>query len=162
VALSSESAPIVANAPPDHASGTAPAPGLAGDYRCSITDGGYTYPPYACSIFEDAEGGYMLHKLGGSQRFAGPIVATAAGFTFSGKFFCPEGACDQAITGTFVRRGGAYVGQFAELPQMSIRLAPVAAAGVGGASYGGVGYAGGNMYGDATYGGASYGTLPSP
>lgn len=78
---------------------------LEGNYRCSMDD----TPAFPCRI---ANG--RLEKLGGSQRFRGPIRKLGSGnLEFSGEFFCPFGACDHPVACTFVRQGpGRYVGKF--------------------------------------------------
>lgn len=78
---------------------------LPGSYTCSMDDS----PAFTCRI----EGG-VLEKVGGSQRFKGPIRKLANGdLQFSGTFFCPFGDCTHPVAATFARKApGRYVGQF--------------------------------------------------
>lgn len=93
-----------------------PAKALAGSYLCTFKDGDVTYKAQPCKITrsKDAEGQPALRfaKSGGSQRFDGLITPTDGGFTLTGKFFCPRGACDaqlDAVAFTGNRRDG-FVG----------------------------------------------------
>jgi hypothetical protein len=120
------------------------APGLEGAYRCSITEGEYKYPPFACAIRH--EGGRLtLAKLEGSVRFVGEIQPHDGGFDFRGKMYCPWGDCTQEIRGVFNAQADHYVGSF-DSDRMTVDL--VRAGGTGGESYGG-----------ASYGGATYGNV---
>ena len=127
--------------------------GLAnGEYSCSIEDSGYQYPPFRCVVYSGENGGQVLEKMGGSQRFRGQVLQDGDGFRFEGTFFCPMGDCTDNISGSFARAGdGAYRGQldFAAGRQtavvVSLQRAP-----------GGFGYGGG------TYGGAGYAAPPPP
>ena len=124
---------------------TTTAPGLEGAYRCSITDSGYKYPPFACAIRHEGAR-LMLAKLEGSVRFVGEIQpADGGGFRFKGKMYCPWGDCTQELRGVFDAQADHYVGTF-DRDQMTVDL--VRADGTGGDSYGG-----------ATYGGATYGNV---
>lgn len=122
--------------------------GLAnGDYSCSIQDGGYQYPPFRCLVYSGENGGQVLEKMGGSQRFRGAVSDDGDGFRFDGTFFCPMGDCTENVSGSFARAGdGMYRGtlEFASGRQspvtVSLQLAP-GGFGYGGGSYGGVGYA---------------------
>jgi hypothetical protein len=78
---------------------------LSGNYTCSMDD----TPPFQCRIANN-----VLEKLGGSQRFRGPVTKLSGGnFSFSGTFFCPFGACDHPVATTFIRQSpGRYVGKF--------------------------------------------------
>jgi hypothetical protein len=129
--------------------------GLVGAYRCSISEGGFDYPPYACEIRVTDDRRTILVKLEGTTRIEGEIHPTARGFRFAGRYFCTEGDCTQQIHGEFVLGpDGVYQGRFTESPQMVVSL--VRAGKAGGSSYGGIGY-GGSIYGGAVYGGARYG-----
>ena len=127
--------------------------GLAnGEYSCSIADGGYQYPPFRCVVYSGENGGQVLEKMGGSQRFRGRVLQDGDGFRFDGTFYCPMGDCTENVTGSFARAGdGAYRGtlDFATGRQspvvVSLQLAP------GGFGYGGPGY-----------GGARYAAPPPP
>lgn len=127
--------------------------GLAnGDYACSIEDGGYRYPPFRCVVYSGENGGQVLEKMGGSQRFRGRVLEDGEGFRFDGTFYCPHGDCTENVSGSFARAGdGAYRGtlDFARPRQtpmtVSLELAP-----------------GGFAYGGGGYGGAAYAAPPPP
>lgn len=68
---------------------------LEGNYQCSMDD----TPSFPCRISNG-----VLEKLGGSQRFRGPITKRAdGGFSFTGTFFCPFGDCTHPVACTFSR-----------------------------------------------------------
>ncbi len=131
----------------------APAGGLAnGEYSCSIEDSGYQYPPFRCVVYSGENGGQVLEKMGGSQRFRGRVLQDGDGFRFDGTFYCPQGDCTENVSGSFARAGdGAYRGTLAfatgrQTPvTVSLQSTP-----------GGMGYGGG------TYGGATYAAPPPP
>jgi len=82
-----------------------PAKALIGKYKCVFKDGDVTYKAQPCRIVavqakrasKDAPLNLRFEKSGGSQRFTGTATPTDTGFAFSGKFFCPRGACDQQL-----------------------------------------------------------------
>lgn len=78
---------------------------LTGSYTCSMDDSA----AFPCRI-----AGGNLEKLGGSQRFKGPVSKVDGGnITFSGTFFCPFGDCTHPVATTFVRQSpGRYKGKF--------------------------------------------------
>jgi hypothetical protein len=58
----------------------------------------------ACEI-RRKDGGYTLEKTQGSQRIKGKLALEGESrFAFSGLFFCPHGACDAQVKGTFMRK----------------------------------------------------------
>lgn len=111
---------------------------LAGSYWCKITEGDFTYPEFPCAI-RQASGHLVLAKLAGSVRFEGEVAPAAAGFSFHGRMFCPFGDCEQQIDGSFVARGGHYVGSFQQ-DQMVVELSHAPDGAFGGAGYGGETY----------------------
>ena len=78
---------------------------LDGTYMCGMDD----TPNFPCRVSNG-----ILEKLGGSQRFKGPISKQPGGnLTFSGTFFCPFGDCTHPVACTFVRQApGKYLGKF--------------------------------------------------
>ncbi len=93
----------------------AAAPIAPGTYKCSFAQGNVRYANFRCAIHQDntakGETRIRLEKLSGSQRIRGQVQPTETGFQFSGEYFCPHGACDQKVSGTFVRTGrNAYEG----------------------------------------------------
>jgi hypothetical protein len=83
---------------------SAPTHPLLGSWRCAFRSGEYSYPPMACEI-RRKDGGYTLEKTQGSQRIKGKLALEGdARFAFSGLFFCPQGACDAQVQGTFMRK----------------------------------------------------------
>ena len=139
-----------------------------GDYACSISSGGYTYPPFRCVVYTAENGGQVLEKMGGSQRFRGRVLADGAGFRFDGTFYCPYGDCTEDVSGTFAGSGqpGSYQGTLqgatSKNPPLQVSIVYQA----GGMGYGGVAYGGavpgGAFYGGARYGGARYAVPPPP
>ena len=126
---------------------------LVGDYRCTITESGYEYPAFPCTIRQDGRH-LVLAKLGGSVRFEGEVRPRGEGFAFDGQVYCPSGDCTEAVAGTFQpAAGGALTGTLGQ-DRMVVQLVR-ASAGFGGAGYGGA------MYGGASYGGGAYGGMPS-
>jgi hypothetical protein len=86
--------------------GSSPAPsasegaGFIGTYKCTFTQGEYSYPPFRCSI--SRRGAVLwLEKHTGSQRIRGEMTPTADGFHFSGTYFCPYGDCTRPVSGDF-------------------------------------------------------------
>lgn len=74
--------------------------GLVGTYKCTFTQGEYSYPPFRCSI--SRRGAVLwLEKRTGSQRIRGEVTPTADGFRFSGTFFCPYGDCTRPVSSDF-------------------------------------------------------------
>jgi hypothetical protein len=127
--------------------------GLAeGDYSCSIEDSGYQYPPFRCIIYRADNGGHVLEKVGGSQRFRGSVLPEGDGFRFDGTFYCPYGDCTENVSGTFAAAGsGMYRGS---IQASNSQKAPITVSlqhTPGGFGYGGVGY-----------GGAGYAAPPPP
>jgi hypothetical protein len=144
--------------PANQAGGAAPgadpaSAGLAnGDYSCSIEDSGTTYPPFRCVVYSGENGGQVLEKMGGSQRFRGRVLTDGDGFRFDGTFYCPHGDCTENVSGSFARDGdGMYRGSLAGSSgrmnpiTVSLQLTP-----------------GGFGYGGAGYGGARYAAPPPP
>jgi hypothetical protein len=82
-----------------------PSKALIGKYKCVLKDGDVAYKAQPCRIkatkanraSKDAPLQLVFEKSGGSQRFTGSATPTDGGFAFSGKFFCPRGACDQQL-----------------------------------------------------------------
>lgn len=78
-----------------------PAKNLLGSYLCTFKDGDVTYKAQPCKITrskgEDGQPALRFAKSGGSQRFDGLVTPTDDGFAFTGKFFCPKGACDAQL-----------------------------------------------------------------
>ena len=134
-----------------------------GDYACSITSGGYQYPPFRCVVYSAENGGQVLEKMGGSQRFRGRVLAEGNGFRFDGTFYCPYGDCTEDMSGTFTTAGapgsfqGSIQGAAAKNPALQVTLTYQP----GGMGYGGVAY-GGAVPGGAVYGGARYAVPPPP
>ena len=73
---------------------------LIGAYRCTFTQGEYSYPPFRCSISRRGAA-LWLEKHTGSQRIRGEVTPTNDGFHFSGTFFCPYGDCTRPVSGDF-------------------------------------------------------------
>jgi hypothetical protein len=78
-----------------------------GDYSCSIESAGYQYPAFRCAVYGAEDGGQMLEKLGGSQRFRGRVTLGERGFSFDGTFYCPYGDCTESVTAQFQSIGGS-------------------------------------------------------
>lgn len=79
---------------------------LTGKYACHLTIKGTTYPAAECEIVPgDLEGVLWIEKLQGTQRFAGEVTRSPQGFTFSGYFYCPQGACDEEVSADFASTG---------------------------------------------------------
>ncbi|HEY1557186.1 MAG TPA: hypothetical protein VGF94_20260 [Kofleriaceae bacterium] len=126
--------------PVANASEQAPGPGLVGEYRCTIAEGGYRYPPFPCAIRE-VDHKLELAKLGGSVRFQGEIRPRGDGFAFQGQLYCPMGDCNEQVSGSFRRiAGGALRGQLGQ-DHIVVELFRADSA-YGGASYGGSSYGG--------------------
>jgi hypothetical protein len=129
---------------------------LTAAYWCSISDGGYDYPPMPCMV-RKVGAQFMLAKLAGSQRFRGVVKARSdGGLTFDGEFYCPWGDCTQPLHGAFVPATdgtGTLRGDFQNTGiVVTMTQAPLDS--FGGATYGGDGYGG---FGYGGFGGASYG-----
>jgi hypothetical protein len=132
---------------------------MAGNYTCTISESGYTYPPFQCVIRRDGDH-FQLAKLGGSQRFSGQISAVGDDWHFVGTFFCPYGDCTTAIDAMFVPDvHGGRVAHFEGSPPTSVRLEREYRSVLRGSNM-----VGGAAYGGAAYGGAQYGgnVLPQP
>ncbi len=102
-------------------------------WSCQISD----YDPQPCKFHRDGEG-WRLTKLLGSQRFDGATTfdgASAMGFV--GQFFCPWGACDEAMDLSFARDGDTYKAEFSG-DTISVRWDAALAGEWGGAGYGGL------------------------
>jgi len=128
----------------------APAPALVGMYACTITETGFQYPAFPCSI-RQVRGHLVLAKLAGSVRFEGRVQPSGTGFRFDGQVFCPWGDCTEHVAGAFrTTAEGALVGTLGE-DRMVVELVRDSGA-YAGASYGGAMY-GGSPYGGGTYGG---------
>lgn len=127
--------------------------GLAnGEYSCSIQDSGTQYPPFRCVVYSGENGGQVLEKMGGSQRFRGRVLQDGDGFRFDGTFYCPQGDCTENVSGSFTPASeGMYLG---ELQGASGRMSPVSIS----LQY----LPGGSSYGGGTYGGARYAAPPQP
>lgn len=134
----------------------APEAGLLGVYDCSIGNAAdhYQYDFFRCVIVR-RKGSLVLDKQGGSQRFIGAIAATPdGGFSFTGRFYCPYGDCEQPLVGTFaaVESGpGQPTSQFHGAFVDSPLLVTLRWRSSTGAEFGGDGY-GGDGYGGVTYG----------
>jgi hypothetical protein len=127
-----------------------------GDYACSIESGGYSYPPFRCVVYS-GEGGQLLEKMGGSQRFRGRVLPDGEGFRFDGTFFCPWGDCTEDVSGTFQPAGhGWYRGTIQGDSMHTSPLVVTLQYTPGGFTYGGAGYGG------AAYGGHQHGPYSSP
>lgn len=73
---------------------------IEGNYKCAMDD----TPQFPCRISNS-----VLEKLGGSQRFRGPITKNSSGgFSFSGTFFCPFGDCTHPVACTFARTSAGH------------------------------------------------------
>ena len=73
---------------------------IEGNYKCAMDD----TPQFPCRISNG-----VLEKLGGSQRFRGPIAKNSSGgFSFSGTFFCPFGDCTHPVACTFTRTSAGH------------------------------------------------------
>jgi len=58
----------------------------------------------ACAIRRSGQG-YVLEKTQGSQRIKGALALDGdERMSFSGLFFCPQGACDAEVRGVFTRK----------------------------------------------------------
>jgi hypothetical protein len=126
---------------------------LVGDYRCTISESGYEYPPFPCTIRQQGRK-LVLAKLGGSVRFEGEIRPRGEGFAFKGQVYCPWGDCTEAVAGTFEPAAGGALTATLGQDRMTVQLVRADA------GFGGTGY-GGNVYGGASYGGGGYGGMPS-
>jgi hypothetical protein len=140
--------------PGNHVAASAP-PALVGDYRCTITMQGYSYPPFPCGI-RQVSTELVLEKRGGSIWFHGILRATTAvAYRFEGDVYCPHADCERHVIGVFERRqDGTMVGNLGEIGIYNAIVQLTPASGFGGDGYGGAGY-----------GGATYGTfrpLPGP
>lgn len=126
-----------------------------GDYACSLRHGEYEYRPFRCVVY-NVDGGQMLEKLEGSQRFRGRVLPARGGFRFDGTFYCPYGDCTEDISGDFTALDdGMYRaelrGQSANQMGTVVTLQYMPS----GFTYGGM------TYGGRSYGGAQ-GTPPPP
>jgi hypothetical protein len=101
-------------------------------WSCQISD----YDPQPCRLREDG-GGWELRKLLGSQRFVGQVAEDGDALRFSGRFFCPWGACDATMEVSFAREGDGYRGTF-EGDDIRLRYDQALEAEYGGAGYGGL------------------------
>ena len=99
-------------------------------WSCQISD----YDPQPCRL-QQTEGGWELRKLLGSQRFAGTLMHDGSGFQFTGRFFCPWGACDADMSVRFDPSDGGYVGRF-EGDEIRLRYDEGLEGEYGGAGYG--------------------------
>jgi len=144
-------------APAAHAEGQAPQGQEAGwlpdgDYACSLQNDGYQYRPFRCVVYTAENGGQVLEKVGGSQRFRGRVLPDGDGFRFDGTFYCPWGDCTEDVSGSFEPDGyGWYRGT---IQGYSGRTSPIVVT----LQH----RPGGFTYGGATYGGASYGGFAAP
>jgi hypothetical protein len=58
----------------------------------------------ACEI-RRKDGGFFLEKTQGSQRIKGTVTPKGEDrFDFEGLYFCPFGACDEKVRGSFERQ----------------------------------------------------------
>ncbi|MEZ4400244.1 MAG: hypothetical protein R3B06_09505 [Kofleriaceae bacterium] len=71
-------------------------------WTCQIED----YAPQPCRL-DRVDTGWRLTKLIGSQRFRGSVEFAADRLHFVGEFYCPWGACDQALDEWFQADGRA-------------------------------------------------------
>jgi hypothetical protein len=76
-------------------------------WTCQISD----YDPQPCKFHKEGND-WQLTKLLGSQRFTGGITFGEEGMHFVGQFFCPWGACDEAMDLTFKRGDKRYEAEF--------------------------------------------------
>lgn len=68
------------------------------------------YDPQPCKFHREGNE-WRLTKLLGSQRFDGVVTFGDGGFRFVGHYFCPWGACDEAMDLTFAPAGDHYEAQ---------------------------------------------------
>lgn len=102
-------------------------------WTCQIGD----YDPQPCKLSQ-AGAGWTLAKLLGSQRFAGAFTWTDPDTVeFHGRYFCPWGACDEAMLVTFARADAAFVTDFGG-DMISVRYDATLAREWAGAGYGGL------------------------
>jgi len=102
-------------------------------WSCQISD----YDPQPCKFQRDG-GGWKLTKLLGSQRFEGAVTfGGEASMRFVGQYFCPWGACDQAMDVTFTKADNAFRGTFDDDP-ITVQWDAASAGEWGGAGYGGL------------------------
>lgn len=128
---------------------------LEGEWWCAISQDDYRYENFPCTI-ENVDGKLVLAKHGGSQRFKGVIAMKGNdAFSFSGKFYCPHGACDQPIQAEFTTQAdGEMLGVIRDDQSMRFHLVRAQPGAFGGAGYAGLG---GRRYGGDGYGGFQYG-----
>lgn len=101
-------------------------------WSCQISD----YDPQPCKLQRSGDG-WELRKLMGSQRFVGSLVEDGGSLHFTGRFFCPWGACDASMDLAFRAADGGYVGQF-DGDDIRLRYDAATEAEYGGQGYGGL------------------------
>jgi hypothetical protein len=112
-----------------------------GDYACRISTDGYEYPPFPCVVYSGDDGGQLLEKTGGSQRFRGRVLPDGDGFRFDGTFFCPYGDCTDDVSGSFEPIGqGWYRGTLQGYSDQQRPIVVTLQHMPGGFSYGGAAY----------------------
>lgn len=127
-------APIANTGPADGPPSRAAEDGMTDGalWTCQIDD----YDPQPCKLTKAGDQ-WSLTKLMGSQRFRGTITwddpDTAR---FVGTYFCPWGACDEAMDVTFKRDAGTYRADFGG--GITARYDRALADEWGGAGYGGL------------------------
>lgn len=99
-------------------------------WTCQISD----YDAQPCAFRKDGNE-WTLTKLLGSQRFTGVTTFGDDGIHFVGQFFCPWGACDEAMDLMFEREGNGYRAEFSG-DMVTARWDEALASEWGGAGYG--------------------------
>ncbi|MBZ0234646.1 MAG: hypothetical protein K8M05_20100 [Deltaproteobacteria bacterium] len=99
-------------------------------WTCQISD----YDPQPCKFHREGNE-WRLTKLLGSQRFDGAVTFGESGFRFVGQFFCPWGACDEAMDLVFSPTDDGYQTDFSG-DVLSVRWNEPLASEWGGAGYG--------------------------
>jgi hypothetical protein len=99
-------------------------------WTCQISD----YDPQPCKFHKDGSE-WHLTKVLGSQRFTGVATFGEGGIRFVGQFFCPWGACDEAMDITFARGEKRYEAEF-EGDVLGLEWNAALAGEWGGAGYG--------------------------
>jgi hypothetical protein len=127
----------------------APARPLVGEYACRFHQRGFTYGWMPCAIRVSPSGGLAFEKLAGSQHVVGQVVPTGdGGFDLRGRFSCPAGDCDEAVSAHLSPSGpGGFAGKLGDEASTELEIAPASAvtpSALGGASYGGASYGGGS------------------
>ena len=95
----------------------APQSTLVGRYQCTFSNGGTTYAAQPCRIAtkkaKDGSGRTLwFEKSGGSQRLRGWVHPKEDGFEVDGQFYCPRGACTEAVQVRFIAKDAGFAGVF--------------------------------------------------